>query len=284
MLRAEHSIRAAYVVACATLLCGAFGFRSAVVGLNAYLHKEPAPLREPLTTIPATLGPWRAMSADEVLSDAVVEELGTKSYLSRLYAIDGDMEKGWLQLHIAFYTGLVDTVPHIPERCFTAGGLIQIAAPARVALPVDRSSWREGAGPVNRASGQNYPLAFVTDPVTRRREEVVLPVGDTALTAIEFQKGEDPNLRIIGGYFFVANGRLTPSAYAVRELSFSLSERYAYFCKVQFTAQFRGNPEAMETFRTRVADLVGYLLPHLMRRLPSWPEYEARSTDAAPPT
>ena len=46
-MRAEPAIRWAYLAACIALLSGALGFRAAVLSLNAYLHKRPAPLREP---------------------------------------------------------------------------------------------------------------------------------------------------------------------------------------------------------------------------------------------
>lgn len=280
-MRADASIRWAFLAACIAMLCGAAGFRAAVASLNAYLVKRPAPLREPLSTIPSTLGPWRMVGEEEKLTDAMVEALGTKSFLNRVYAIDGQLEKGWLHLHIAFYTGLIDTVPHIPERCFTAGGMVQKTAPVRVKLPVDRSTWREGEGPENHATGLRYPLATYTDPVTRRRSDVTMPIGEPMLSVIEFQKPDDPRLEIIGGYCFIANGQITPSAYAVRQLSFRLSEKYAYFCKVQFTGQYRGTPAAQERFVQDSADLMGWLLPYLMYALPDWPEYEAKSAAGA---
>ncbi|MBM4113165.1 MAG: exosortase-associated EpsI family protein, partial [Phycisphaerae bacterium] len=215
-MRFEPSIKVAYIVACATLLSGAIGFRGAVRALNAFLHKQPAPLREPLTTLPMTFGKWRSMTKDEQLAPEVIEELGTSSYLNRVYSIDGDPAKGSLHLHIAFYTGMIDSVPHVPERCFTAGGgLEERAPPKQIRVPVDRSRWRDGEGPTNLASGARYPLATVADPVTLRQDEVVLPLGETLLTMIEFEQKNDPELLILGGYFFVANGRITPSAYSI---------------------------------------------------------------------
>lgn len=276
-MRAERGFRAAFIVACATLLAGAVGFRTVASAINAWLHKEPAPLRSPLSTIPTTLGSWRAIGEDTALGDAMVEALGTTFYLNRNFAIDGDPSKGVLQLHIAFYTGLIDRIPHIPERCFVAGGLIQLGVPRVLPIALDRSAWREAAGPVNNATGERYALATVRDPVTLREVEVHLPIGDTEITVIEFQDPARPDVRLIGGYFFIANGQLTPSAGGVRGLSYARTERYAYFCKVQFTGQYRGGDASFDKYQQQVADLLQRLLPHLMLRLPDWPEYEARS-------
>ncbi|MBX3354295.1 MAG: exosortase-associated EpsI family protein [Phycisphaeraceae bacterium] len=276
-MRVESGFRAAFVVTCLTLLAGAIGFRAFALAVNAWLLKEPAPLRAPLSTIPTTLGQWRAVGPDTLLNDAMVEALGTKFYLNRNYAIDGDPAKGFLQLHIAFYTGLIDRVPHIPERCFVAGGLVQRAPPQQRPLAIDRSGWSEEAGPVNLATGERYPMATVRDPITLEEHDVHLPIGETAFTVIEFQDPAHPEMRLLGGYLFIANGRLTPSAGGVRGLSYSLSERFAYFAKVQFTGQYRGGDGSGAQYEALVADLLRELLPYLMQRLPDWPEYEART-------
>lgn len=113
--------------------------------------------------------------------------------------------------------------------------------------------------------------------MTRLGKDVNLPVGDMALTITEFQIPRHKEISVVGGYMFVANGRVTPSALAVKSLSFDLSERYAYYCKVQFTSEFRGGPEGMQQYEANVAELLTDLLPHLMQRLPDWAAVEART-------
>ena len=58
----------------------------------------------------------------------MLEELGTTNYISRVYRDGGaDNPQGTqVRLHIAYYTGTPDTVPHVPERCDTAGGATAI--------------------------------------------------------------------------------------------------------------------------------------------------------------
>ena len=46
----------------------------------------------------------------------MVEELGTNLYLSRDYERRDDR----VNVHVAYYTGLIDDVPHVPERCWAA--------------------------------------------------------------------------------------------------------------------------------------------------------------------
>jgi len=277
-VRVETSVRNAFIAACVALLAGAIAFRSVASAINAWVLKEQAPMREPLGTIPTTLGVWKAVGKDALLNDATIETLGTKFYLNRNFAIEGDPSRGEINLHLAFYTGLIDRVPHVPERCFVAGGLLQVGVPQVRAINLDRSSWRMDAGPINRATGLHYPMASVIDPITMRSSEVHLPLGEAAMTVSEFQDSKSPDQRLIAGYFFIANGQMTPRAGDVRALSYSLTERYAYFCKVQFTGQYRAGDNSLEKFEAQVADLLRELLPHLMLRLPDWPEYEVRSS------
>jgi len=283
-MRVERGFKTAFIIACATLLAGAVGFRAVAVAVNAWLLKEPAPLRDPLGTIPNTLGIWRSVGSDTQLNDAMIEALGTKFYLNRSYAIDGDPGKGLIQLHLAFYTGLIDRVPHVPERCFVAGGLVQRGAPLVAPLELDRSAWRLDGEAISAATNEPFPVAMVVDPVTRRETKVHMPVGESAITVIEFQDVGDSSVRIIGGYLFIANGRMTPRAGDIRGLSYSLTERYAYFAKVQFTAFFRSGDDSFAKYEADVVDLFRELLPHLMLRLPDWPEYEARSKRGTPST
>lgn len=287
-MRFSRSVIPAYLVACAILIAGAIGFASAVQRLNYYLIKDPVDLRAPLDTIPTVLGPWQRHGLDRQFSDTLVEELGTRQYLDRTYALDGDPAKGLMQLHIAYYTGTIDDVPHIPERCWDVNGLERTVAPRQVELELDVSDWNERSGVVNRATGLEYATADAADPVTGRRSTVYLPIGDTILTVTEFQDPKKPKQRMLGGYLFVANGRFTPSAYGVRALAFERSERFAYYAKVQLSMGGTVQNDAdslMPAFVGAAEDLMGRLLPHLMQRLPDWPTYERISAgeESSPP-
>ncbi|MBM4102374.1 MAG: exosortase-associated EpsI family protein, partial [Phycisphaerae bacterium] len=114
------SIRWAFAALLGVLVLSSIAFRASVAALNVYLRKEPVALRESFDTIPTKLGRWRRVGQDGRMGDAMTESLGTNQYLDRHYALDGDSSKGVLLLHIAYYTGMVDAVPHVPERCWGA--------------------------------------------------------------------------------------------------------------------------------------------------------------------
>jgi len=274
-MKFSPTIRWAFVTIILVLVASALGFQAAVSVLDIYLKKEAIPLRESLDTIPTKLGKWKRVGADSRMGEAIVESLGTRFYLDRQYAIDGDPAKGIVTLHIAYYTGMVDAVPHVPERCWGAAGLNMVSQPSTRLLPMDKSKWDLTSGPKNAATGDSYPIAQVVDPVTRRSESVLLPVGETEMSVTVFQDEKNPNVRLVGGYFFIANGRLTSSPYRVRTYAFDLSNRYAYYCKVQFSAVFPADESVIESWSAQTADLLNEVLPHIMRRLPDWSEIES---------
>lgn len=282
-MRFERTALVAYVVALAALLTGAVGFSAAVRHLDYYLVKDPVELRTPLDTIPTTLGRWQRVGEDRRFSDAVIEELGTRNYLDRTYAIDGDPRKGAIAIHLAYYTGTIDDVPHIPERCWAVAGNLMTLDPAAMPLDVDVERWKPSERR-NRATGEAYRRAAVSDPVTGKVTDVSLPVGDLELTVTEFQNPKAPRQRTIGGYLFVANGRLTRSAYGVRALAYERTERKAYYCKVQFnfSGMVSSDGESLiPRYRTEVSELMSDLLPQLMKSLPDWPSIEAETAGPA---
>ncbi len=263
----DRQARSAFIIACVTLaLCGV-GFRSAVGYLNVYLKKEPIELRAHLATIPKTLGRWKDVSEARPVDAAVIETLGMDQYLDRLYVADDASGKGHLLIHIAYYTGMIDAVPHVPDRCFVAGGGLQLQAlPHNYPLAIDRSGWREDP------AGSAYPLATFTDRITGRGVTARMPLGDFKLRTTEFLRANSPDERTFAGYFFIANGRVTPTPEGVRGLAFDLSTKFAYYCKVQLVAA--GPDLEAEPFVTQAADLLTELLPELMRCLPDWFEVE----------
>ncbi len=279
----ERSAIKAYIAALAILVAGAVGFRLLIAQLNIHLLKEAVDLRRPLDSIPTRIGRWERIGSDSVFSDTLIEELGTRRYLDRIYAVDGDPAKGALHVHIAYYTGTIDAVPHIPERCWAVGGLELTRNSEGVEVDIDRSAWRsprDTADPFRAA----YEVVSLTDPVTAEIEEVVMPRGGISMTTIEFQDPKQPQRRQVGGYFFIANGGVARTSYDVRSLAFNLSDRYAYYCKIQITksgAVPGADDSLLEPFKKDASEMLGGLVPHLMRCLPDWPTWEKRSKEAS---
>ncbi len=279
-VRFDRRCGIAYLAVCATLAGSALGFRAAVDRLNVFLKKESVPLRESLDSLPISLGAWRRVGEDVRYPSDVETELGTKQYLVRTYEREVESGTERVQFHVAYYTGLIDAVPHVPERCWGAAGMIMTEQPHTVALDVNSSAF--GVSTVaNAATGLPYPTATVLDPVTRKESVVYLPIGPWADSVTEFQQEGDPRHRVMGGYFFVANGRMTSSPYDVRNLAFDLTDRYAYFCKVQCTLALPADAATDEHFGRVVGDFITAAIPEIMRCLPDWPQWEARTP--APP-
>lgn len=283
MLADRSSVRA-YFVGIAVLVLGAIGFRVLVAEANIFLMKERVELRRPLDSVPIKLGRWERVGTDSIFNETLIEELGTRSYLDRTYAIDGDAEKGVMHVHVAFYTGTIDAVPHIPERCWAVSGLELTRNSDGVSLAIDRSKWeplvRDGVEP------GKYMAVALTDPITADIERVAMPLGDIVATTIEFQDPKQPQLRQVGGYFFIANGKSVASSYGVRQAAFNLRDRYAYYCKIQLTKRGKVDDPSgslLEPFKSDATDLLGELIPQVMRCLPDWPTYEAKSGGAAAP-
>ena len=124
----------------------------------------------------------------------------------------------------------------------------------------------------------------ITDPVTAEVEQVTLPKGDIAVTTVEFQDPKNPTVRQVGGYFFIANGATARTSYDVRRLAFNLTDRYAYYCKIQLTKSgFVKNADdsLLEPFKQDATELLSGLVPQVMKCLPDWPTWEKRSKEAA---
>jgi hypothetical protein len=274
-LHFSSRVRVVFVGLLATLAVGGLGLRAAMHSFEVYLRKEPIALRADFGSLPTTLGRWQKLGDDQQLDAAMVESLGTDKYLTRNYALDGDPSKGVLSLHLAYYTGMIDTVPHIPERCWGAGGMVQLGEAVAMPLTLQMPAETGTDAPRNVATGLPYPMAKLVDPVTRLEEQVALPVGDPAMTVSTFQEARSSRVEQLGGYMFIANGRVTPSTFGVRALAFNLTDRVAYYCKVQLSARYPvGDTPSTVAFKAQAEDFLTQLLPHLMRRLPDWPSVE----------
>ena len=267
-IRFSRQGRWAFVIACVLLVLGGVGLQAGANALNVYLRKEPVNLRRSLANLPATIGDWSLLS-DYRVSEAAAEELGTELYISRAY---GNATGGLLNIHLAFYTGQIDVVPHVPDRCMVAGGLVERhPEPVQYTLAIDQEGWRADAE--HEIDGEPYLISETKDWLTGVTEDVRMPAGELVLRTSEFVDPKKPEERIHAGYFFIANGRLTPNPGGVRLLAFNPSERYAYYCKVQFTAR-GGSDFDEQIFLSQVTDMLDELLAEVMRCLPDWAEVQ----------
>ena len=263
----DRHAMAAFTVLLVILGAGRVGFHVGKEWLDYHFAKKPVDLRWHFRTIDQDLASWESVGGDRELPAEIVETLGTELYLERLYARDGKPREGLIQLHIAYYTGMIDQVPHIPDRCMVASGFRRQAAPANYPLELPQVRWKVGDDGVRETTFRNS--------ITGRDVPVHLPEGDFKLRTIEFSHDDYPGTVTYGGYFFIANGRVVATPEQVKALAFRRSEEYAYYCKVQFVMQSDDDLTA-EEYVAEVSDLLTPLLPQIMNCLPDWPEVQAR--------
>ncbi|MEL7239618.1 MAG: hypothetical protein AAGK78_12225, partial [Planctomycetota bacterium] len=143
---------AATSVVLVILAAGALTFNFAVASMDLRFRKIAMDLREPIAAIDSEVGPWVKINVDTRFPPDMEDALGTLDYINRIYvdtrkadpkvlaeyratepmtdamrmklhnSVQANDPYGVLRLHVAYYTGGVDTVPHIPDRCMIGAG------------------------------------------------------------------------------------------------------------------------------------------------------------------
>ncbi len=249
------------IVALVVLLASAGSLNAIVHSLGVWLRKKPIPLAQPLYRMADAQGPYRKIRDEPPLPSDVEKALGATEYITRLYRdtrLAENTSGSVLRLHVAYYTGTVDTVPHVPERCVTASG----AQPTEV-----RTDQIELQSP-NLAPGEDGRVAATT-ALGRR---VWLPSESVPLRIITFQHRQQQTAAFTVSYFFVANHSFVSTAEGVRLQAFNVTDEYAYYCKVEVMPL--GINDAEEAGQV-VGEFLSHILPELMWCLPDWQKVQA---------
>jgi hypothetical protein len=202
----------------------------------------------------------------------MVEELGTKNYLSRNYEqkkSEAGKQAARVSLHLAYYTGMIDTVPHVPDRCMTAAGMQPVQLSKVLPVPLDRTGWKPDAEVPGEGTIYSAPLDELYSEGHDKTVRLPRGIEDLQASFSTFDLGNQE--RAVAGYFFIANGGLTPSPEGVRLLAFKLDDDYAYYLKVQ--TQVVGSVDAAEAARLS-GELLSDLLPEIARCAPDWIEVQ----------
>ncbi|MEM1211710.1 MAG: exosortase/archaeosortase family protein [Planctomycetota bacterium] len=261
---------------CAGLLGAGVMAQGIVLSAAGYvLVKQSVPLRDNIKAVSPDAGPWQEVFEEPALPSDIVKELGTQDYFMRhyrdtrveqpagyRYAQDGSAQilapNSHARVHIAYYTGLPDSVPHVPDRCYMAAGLRPAGRETiTLRLDPDRATPAEGGG---------YLIE------TDSGEPIYVPTLEVPATLFNYNDVNRPELgnrQVI--YFFVSNGEFAAGPAGVRRLSYDPTDLYAYYCKVEVQIVMPGEEDATQTTN----DFISHFLPEVMRILPDWREVEA---------
>lgn len=255
---------------------------AAAYGLGVYIEAEQIRLsKDPIyppegikfTALPSRFEGWARAGVDHQIEGEELRTLGTDNYLTRTFErTDNPDGPDGFSLHLAYYTGTIDTVPHVPERCMVGAGWRIVGSPRVVDVPI---TFRDAGGDVlirdpdvDREYGDVW---LMRDPVSGRRVRMPLGLDKLKLNVTHFEN-ETGTQRQFAGYFFIANGAIYPTANQVRVNAYSLSNRYAYYAKVQFTSN---DVESAEELGALAGAFLDDSFHSIMRLLPDWVEVEA---------
>lgn len=271
----------AFLVALAIMLSAALGMSAAIKAYGLHLQKAEiyAPQNRQLSTLPRETPGWVQVGGDQIMDKDTVATLGTKNYISRVYRqkIEGEPVAGGrepivMELHAAYYTGGIDTVPHVPERCMVGGGWLQTRGVQTLPLELDASSWVRDGSRSNEARGDVFTVRTLPSPYSDAPgTRIALPfsIGPKSPIRMRISAFANPQTgdTLYSGYFFIANGGTVASAEQVRTLAFDLTSDYAYYLKVQCSST---NVRSAEELAEASAGLLSEMMAEIMRCVPDW--------------
>lgn len=248
----------AFLVVLVVLFIAAAGLRAATDFMELHFRKLPVPLGKSLSEIPERLGDWQQVSIDEPLNHDIQEALATDKYVFRdyvdtrlvkdldqfkdktslerkqlLFRIQMQQPTAVVNAAVTYYTGLVDTVAHVPERCYVADGY----EPSVTAdMRWDALKGRPGTG----------LMRYIT-------------FEDTTAGRMNFTRNV--------AYVFQCNGEYDSDSIGVRKRLANLFERYGYYMKVEVQTFNLPQAEAERVMN----DFVSNLLPESEKCLAEWP-------------
>jgi len=284
--RPEARIPLTAGVVAGLLLTAWIGQESVIARTRVVLIKKKVETRLPVMMVPQVSGRWKMIEdQSDKMTKEVVEVLGTTNFISRLYvdadaypAVKSPQDLGRAQvkpgaiarLHVAYYTGNPDTVPHVPDRCYLAGGVGYVGKET-VTLELDPAKF------IERADGGYMPMV----PSNLAMDVLVPDIRIPATLFTYLPEGGSEQENVV--YFFMANGKYFASPNEVRELGFDPRDEYAYYCKIEVALVGVSDPAEAQQ---RVAEYLDQFLPEVLACLPDWrdvrdgrwPEPETSST------
>lgn len=263
--------RITFWVVLGILAVAAVLFTFAVQHLKLYFQKYPVPLphgpgtlKDEKYGVGRQLGHWRLISMfpDEPIDPETEATLQTPEYIFRMYAnekviqrdrldalngksaserrallsdLQREFPQGIVHLSVTYYTGMVDTVAHIPDRCMTAAGFDTSEA--------RDEKWDLG-NRLGMEKGEPIPLRFM--------------VFD--------DRNSGRNISRALAYFFHVNGSYEGGVAAVRLKLQDLRQKHAYYSKVEVMTLGSDTRRTQEVLK----DFLLVALPSVETCLPDW--------------
>ena len=259
-----------FIIVCAVLVTSLVGMQSVIYAFGYYLSKEPIQLRSQLYTIEGEYDNFKKTSESPAYSDAILEELGTRDYISWYFkqrnvvlpnGEDANAPNNQIRLHFAYYTGTPDAVPHVPERCQVAQGHARTLSLHSSSITLKNSS-------LAKVPNKDYWSVF-----SQRSREVRLPSNTFPVRVFNYAATKDNDNSQWVIYFFIANGSFIDLPEKVRLKVFDLSSKYAYYSKVELgiPAYVKTEEEALELS----AKFLSEVLPEILVCIPDWYDVKA---------
>lgn len=238
--------------------------------MNMSFRKDPVPLQRTLEEIPRRLGDWVQVTEDEPLDPDIQHTLGTNIYVFRRYVdtrIIGQQEldqilsttgherlgkimelearrpRAVVYLAVTYYTGMVDTVAHVPDVCYVADGYAPTSFEDR--------DWKV-------SDDENIKVRFISFE-----------------DATGFTSRVNKNV----AYFFQVNGDMRCDPIAVRFSLQNLFKSDVYYAKIELMMT---NIRHKEDVARVMTDFLKEAMPEIRKCLPARPGEQAKPETLAP--
>ena len=215
------------------------------LGTDKYIFRDYVNVKALDWTDLARLGVRRDAAnrsmADELRS--IFDGKGSHERKAIVSAIQAARPDAIMSLAVTYYTGKVDTVAHIPERCYVADGYQPSEAP-------DTVRWDMGPGRLGSTPGGDGRIAV-------------------RYLNFEDQTGAKRVTKRVA-YFFFANGAYESDNLSVRQTLENLSHKHAFYSKIELMTII---PDKMQCADVMSAFLTS-VMPEVEKCYPDWNSVE----------
>jgi hypothetical protein len=167
-----------------------------------------------------------------MINDAIKSK-SARQVTDAVYLLQLQKPSGVMNMGLTYYTGLADTVAHIPDRCYIADGY-------------EPSSYESPTWDLTSPAGAHQPL-------------------QVRFINFEDQTGSQRVPKFVA-YVFQTNGQYQSDPLAVRQVLQSLTQRYGYYAKIELMTV--GNDAVVAS--GTMSDFLSAAKPQIETCFPNW--------------